>query len=107
MGGVSALLRREVVDCDSPADPADLLTAKSALLRQPFALGLGMCPNSRVVVGDDGRPVPAAVPMRLRFARSVRISMEATPLLPRAARHPLRRRRRRPPQIITPERGSR
>ncbi|HXO54085.1 MAG TPA: metal-sulfur cluster biosynthetic enzyme, partial [Mycobacterium sp.] len=28
-------------------------------------------------VGDDGRPLPAeAVPMRLRFARSVRISME-------------------------------
>ncbi len=35
------------------------------------------CPNSKVVVGDDGRALPAeAVPMRLRFARSVRISME-------------------------------
>jgi len=36
-----------------------------------------MCPNSKVVVGDDGHPLPdEAVPMRLRFARSVRISME-------------------------------
>jgi metal-sulfur cluster biosynthetic enzyme len=50
---------------------------KSALLRRRFALGLSMCPNSTVVVDDDGHPLPAeAVPMRLRFARSVRISME-------------------------------
>jgi metal-sulfur cluster biosynthetic enzyme len=50
---------------------------KSALLRRRFALGLSMCPNSRVVVDDDGHSLPTeAVPMRLRFARSVRISME-------------------------------
>jgi metal-sulfur cluster biosynthetic enzyme len=50
---------------------------KSALLRRRFALGLSMCPNSKVVVDDDGHLLPAeAVPMRLRFARSVRISME-------------------------------
>ena len=51
--------------------------AKSALLRRRFAVGLNVCPNSRVVVDDEGRPLPdEAVPMRLRFARSVRISME-------------------------------
>jgi metal-sulfur cluster biosynthetic enzyme len=50
---------------------------KSALMRRRFALGLSLCPNSKVVVDDDGHPLPAeAVPMRLRFARSVRISME-------------------------------
>jgi metal-sulfur cluster biosynthetic enzyme len=50
---------------------------KSALLRRRFALGLSVCPNGRVVVDDEGHPLPPeAVPMRLRFARSVRISME-------------------------------
>jgi metal-sulfur cluster biosynthetic enzyme len=50
---------------------------KAALLRRRFAVGLGVCPNGRVVVDDDGRPLPPeAVPMRLRLARSVRISME-------------------------------
>jgi metal-sulfur cluster biosynthetic enzyme len=51
--------------------------AKDALLRRRFALGLSMCPNGRVVVDDEGSPLaPDSVPMRLRFARSVRISME-------------------------------
>jgi hypothetical protein len=50
---------------------------KAALLRRRFALGLSMCPNGRVVVDDEGQSLPSdAVPMRLRFARSVRISME-------------------------------
>jgi metal-sulfur cluster biosynthetic enzyme len=50
---------------------------KSALLRRRFSLGLSVCPNGRVVVDDEGRPLtPEAVPIRLRFARSVRISME-------------------------------
>jgi metal-sulfur cluster biosynthetic enzyme len=50
---------------------------KSALLRRRFALGLSVCPNGRVVVDDEGHPLPVeAVPMRLRFARSVRVSME-------------------------------
>jgi metal-sulfur cluster biosynthetic enzyme len=50
---------------------------KVALLRRRFALGLSVCPNGRVVVDDDGHPLPPeAVPLRLRFARSVRISME-------------------------------
>jgi hypothetical protein len=50
---------------------------KSALLRRRFAIGLNMCPNGKVVVDDDGHPLSAeAIPLRLRFARSVRISME-------------------------------
>jgi metal-sulfur cluster biosynthetic enzyme len=50
---------------------------KSALLRRRFLLGLSVCPNGRVVVDDEGHPLsPEALPMRLRFARSVRISME-------------------------------
>jgi len=50
---------------------------KAALLRRRFELGLSLCPNRRVVVDDEGRPMPPeAVPLRLRFARSVRISME-------------------------------
>jgi metal-sulfur cluster biosynthetic enzyme len=50
---------------------------KAALLRRRFALGLSVCPNGRVVVDDEGHPLPPhAIPMRLRFARSVRLSME-------------------------------
>jgi hypothetical protein len=78
---VTALLNQGVVRAneigrlilrDLPDGPA-----KSALLRRRFALGLNVCPNGRVVVDDEGRPLPdEGVPMRLRFARSVRISME-------------------------------
>ncbi|MCR5979611.1 DUF59 domain-containing protein [Gordonia jinghuaiqii] len=51
--------------------------AKSALVRRRMELGLSICPNSLVVVDEEGNPLsPEAVPMRLRFARSVRISME-------------------------------
>lgn len=51
--------------------------AKAALLRRRFTIGLSNCPNSRVLVDDEGKPIaPEAVPLRLRFARSVRISME-------------------------------
>jgi metal-sulfur cluster biosynthetic enzyme len=50
---------------------------KAALLRRRFAIGLSNCPNSRVLVDDGGNAVaPEAVPLRLRIARSVRISME-------------------------------
>ncbi|RIJ98682.1 MAG: metal-sulfur cluster biosynthetic enzyme, partial [Acidobacteria bacterium] len=50
---------------------------KSALMRRRFDIGLSLCPAGRVFVDDDGRPIPhEAVPMRLRFAKSVRISME-------------------------------
>ncbi len=66
---------------------------KAALLRRRFALGLSMCPNGRVMVDEVGHPLAAEeVPMRLRFAKSVRISMEGNaPLLPRTAGDPLRR----------------
>jgi metal-sulfur cluster biosynthetic enzyme len=51
--------------------------AKAALLRRRFVIGLNNCPNSRVLVDDEGKPVgPEAIPLRLRFAKSVRISME-------------------------------
>ena len=78
---VSALIRRSLVDVSG----IHLLTLrdlpegreKAALLRRRFALGVSVCPNGRVVVDEVGRPLVAEdVPMRLRFARSVRISME-------------------------------
>ncbi|NMO01413.1 iron-sulfur cluster assembly protein [Gordonia sp. TBRC 11910] len=51
--------------------------AKVALLRRRVALGLSACPNSRVLVDEHGKALPDdQVPMRLRFARSVRISIE-------------------------------
>lgn len=78
---VSALLRQEALHPNEihrltlhelPEDPK-----KAALLRLRCALGLSACPNARVVVDDDGHPLaPESVPMRLRFARSVRISLE-------------------------------
>ena len=51
---------------------------KVALLRRRFTIGLSNCPNSRVLVDDDGQrhPAPRRFPLRLRFAKSVRISME-------------------------------
>jgi metal-sulfur cluster biosynthetic enzyme len=64
---VGHLLLRDLPECK----------AKVALLRRRFAIGLSNCPNSRVVVDDEGKPVaPESVSMRLRFAKSVRISME-------------------------------
>ena len=46
-------------------------------MRRRFAIGLSTCPNSRVLVDDEGKAIaPEAVPLRLRFAKSVRISME-------------------------------
>lgn len=50
---------------------------KAALLRRRIGIGLSICPASRVFVDDGGKPIPTeSVPMRLRFAKSVRISME-------------------------------
>ena len=50
---------------------------KAALLRRRLDLGLSLCRNSRVLVDEEGKQLSAdAAPMRLRFARSVRISME-------------------------------
>ncbi|WP_067682581.1 iron-sulfur cluster assembly protein [Nocardia miyunensis] len=50
---------------------------KAALLRRRMDIGLSICPASPVFVDEHGKRVPPeAVPMRLRFAKSVRISME-------------------------------
>jgi metal-sulfur cluster biosynthetic enzyme len=50
---------------------------KEALLRRRTDIGLGIGPDDLVLVGEDGVPVPPdAVPMRLRFAKAVRISVE-------------------------------
>jgi metal-sulfur cluster biosynthetic enzyme len=78
---VTALLNRGCVRIEDigPLTLRDLPDGpeKLALLRRRLSLGLSVCPNGLVVVDDEGRPLtPKAVPIRLRFARSVRISME-------------------------------
>ncbi|MFF8477221.1 iron-sulfur cluster assembly protein [Streptomyces sp. NPDC015414] len=51
--------------------------ATRALLRRREALGLGTAPSAPVLVDDEGLPFPPdEVPLRLRFARAVRISIE-------------------------------
>jgi metal-sulfur cluster biosynthetic enzyme len=51
--------------------------AKEALLRRRAALGLGIGLDQPVFVDEHGIPVPHdEVPMRLRFAKSVRISID-------------------------------
>ncbi|HZX01750.1 iron-sulfur cluster assembly protein [Kribbella sp.] len=50
---------------------------KEALLRRRVAIGLGVEPGDPVVVDENGERLAADdVPLRLRFAKSVRISME-------------------------------
>lgn len=50
---------------------------KTALLRRRAAIGLGTGPEEQVFVDEDGRPIaPEQIPMRLRFATAVRISIE-------------------------------
>ncbi|MQW76694.1 DUF59 domain-containing protein [Nocardioides sp. dk4132] len=50
---------------------------KEALLRRRAAIGLATGPDAQVFVDDRGVPVPPEeIPMRLRFATSVRISIE-------------------------------
>lgn len=62
----------EVSMADLPDDPKT-----RALLRRREALGLRTEPSSPVLVDDDGRPYPREeVPIRLRFARSVRVSID-------------------------------
>jgi metal-sulfur cluster biosynthetic enzyme len=51
--------------------------ATHALLRRREALGLGTAPSASVLVDEDGRPFPPGeIPLRLRFARAIRISIE-------------------------------
>jgi hypothetical protein len=78
---VSAMIRQNRVTPkrNSPVDPARSARGEreGGAAAPRFALGLSMCPNGRVMVDEVGRPLVAEeVPMRLRFARSVRISME-------------------------------
>lgn len=50
---------------------------KEALLRRRTDIGLGIRPDDLVVVDEDGQPVPkAAVQLRLRYAKAVRVSVE-------------------------------
>ncbi|KAA9160269.1 iron-sulfur cluster assembly protein [Amycolatopsis acidicola] len=57
---------------DLPASPAT-----EALLRRREALGLSVEPSAPVLVDEHGTPYPdEEIPLRLRFARSVRISVE-------------------------------
>ncbi|MDZ4269304.1 MAG: iron-sulfur cluster assembly protein [Mycobacterium sp.] len=78
---IASLLRQEPIDIEQIGHLLlrDLPEGKEkvALLRRRFAVGLSNCPNSRVLVDDQGKPVASdAIPLRLRFAKSVRISME-------------------------------
>jgi metal-sulfur cluster biosynthetic enzyme len=51
--------------------------ATRALLRRRAALGLGTASTDPALVDDEGRPFPPGeIPLRLRFARSVRISID-------------------------------
>jgi metal-sulfur cluster biosynthetic enzyme len=50
---------------------------KAALIRRRRDIGLPSSPASPVLVDDEGCPVPAdAVPVKLRFAKTVRISID-------------------------------
>jgi metal-sulfur cluster biosynthetic enzyme len=62
----------DVVLGDLPDDDAT-----RALLRRRTAAGLGVAPTDPVLVDDDGqRPPPEGIPLRLRFARATRISID-------------------------------
>ncbi|MFD8570614.1 metal-sulfur cluster assembly factor [Streptomyces sp. NPDC059639] len=51
--------------------------ASGALLRRRAALGLGTEPSDPVLVDDEGQPFPPGeIPLRLRFARAVRVSID-------------------------------
>ncbi|HET7398497.1 MAG TPA: iron-sulfur cluster assembly protein [Intrasporangium sp.] len=51
--------------------------SKHALLRRRADIGLGVGPHEKAFVDDEGRPIPQEqVPVRLRFARTVRISID-------------------------------
>ncbi|MBM9465933.1 metal-sulfur cluster assembly factor [Nakamurella leprariae] len=57
---------------DLPASPST-----EALIRRRRDIGLRSCGSDRVLVDDTGTAVPfAEIPLRLRFAKSVRISID-------------------------------
>ena len=70
--------------CMSVAAPADLSLgevppspALTSLLRRRAALGLDCSPESPLLLDDTGAAITAAeAPLRLRYARSVRVSIE-------------------------------
>jgi metal-sulfur cluster biosynthetic enzyme len=50
---------------------------KAALIRRRQDLGLAISPGSPIMVDDEGHPVPEdAIPIKLRFAKTVRISID-------------------------------
>jgi metal-sulfur cluster biosynthetic enzyme len=50
---------------------------RASLLRRRADIGLPTTPEAAIFVDDDGYPVPAEqVPLRLRFARTVRVSID-------------------------------
>jgi metal-sulfur cluster biosynthetic enzyme len=50
---------------------------KAALIRRRQDLGLAISPGSAVLVDDEGHPVPEdAIPIKLRLAKTVRISID-------------------------------
>jgi metal-sulfur cluster biosynthetic enzyme len=50
---------------------------KTALIRRRHDIGLAISPGSPVMVDDTGQPVPQdAVPVKLRFAKTVRIAID-------------------------------
>jgi metal-sulfur cluster biosynthetic enzyme len=51
--------------------------ASGALLHRRAALGLGVAPSDPVLVDEEGRRYPPGeIPLRLRFARAVRVSID-------------------------------
>ncbi|TFE24594.1 iron-sulfur cluster assembly protein [Frankia sp. B2] len=58
---------------DMPESPE-----RRSLLRRRDAIGLSLAPEAPLFVDDDGRPIDReALPLRLRFARTVRVTIDA------------------------------
>lgn len=68
---------------DLPASPE-----RDSLLRRRGALGLPVGPRAPLLLDDDGTPIPAEdAPARLRFARTVRVSIEGNAAFCRGLLH--------------------
>lgn len=68
------------VEALADARLADLADSpeRASLLRRRAALGISEDPVAPLFVDDEGRPIPAGeLPVRLRFARTVRVSIDA------------------------------